>query len=135
MRKVLNNQLPLLLSPTSHQFFFFIGLQNRFHLLIYSSCYSLISLDSEIELWCSLWTVRKIEKEALQQFCLTNVIKEAEDFFPHIQKALIILLTLPCTTATIERTFLYFRKALIILLTLPCTTPTIGKNIFYFTNS
>ena len=32
-RTVLNNQLPLILSVTSHQFFFFIGLQNLFHLL------------------------------------------------------------------------------------------------------
>ena len=35
MRKVLNNQLPLYLSATSHQFSFFIGSQNRFHILIW----------------------------------------------------------------------------------------------------
>ena len=52
---------------------------------------------------------RKIEKEALQQLDLTAVLKEAGDFFSHIQKALIILLTLPCTTA-IERTFSTLRR-------------------------
>ena len=43
--------------------------------------------DCEIELWCSLWKERKIEKEALQQLDLTDVLKEAGDFFPQIQKA------------------------------------------------
>ena len=70
--------------------------------------------DSEIELWCSLWKERKIEKEALQQLerlGLTDVVKEAGNFFPQIQKALIILLlTLPFTTATIERTFSTLRR-------------------------
>ena len=37
LRKVFNNQLPLYLSATSQQFFIFIGSQNRFHLLIYTS--------------------------------------------------------------------------------------------------
>ena len=37
LRKVLNNQHPLNRSATSHQFFFFIRSQNRFHLLIYTS--------------------------------------------------------------------------------------------------
>ena len=37
LSKVLYNQLPLYLSATSHHFFFFIGSQNRFHLLIYTS--------------------------------------------------------------------------------------------------
>ena len=31
LRKVLNNQFPLILLVTSHQFFFFIGSHNQFH--------------------------------------------------------------------------------------------------------
>ena len=75
-----------------------------------------LNLDSEIELMCILWKERKIEKEALEQLGLTDVLKEAGDFFDLIQKAFIILLTLPCSTATIERTFYTLRRPLLFFL-------------------
>ena len=62
-RKVLYNLLPLDLSATSHpswshQFIFFIGSQNLFHLLIYTSCIRLYRTIvapeiREFELWRS----------------------------------------------------------------------------------
>ena len=67
MRKAVNNQLPLLFSATSHQFFFFIGSQNRFHLLINASGINHdISQDDDLTNWA-------LESIALLRFGEKNV--------------------------------------------------------------
>ena len=54
--------------------------------------YILISLDSEIELWCSLWKARKIKKQDLQQIDLTDALKKAGDFFNKSRRPLLFFL-------------------------------------------
>ena len=68
LRKVRNNQLPRFLSPTSHQFFFFIGSQNRFNLLTYTSWSGPKSKEYKI---CSLCA----SQEHTHRGCISSIRK------------------------------------------------------------
>ena len=67
-------------------------------------------IHAETELWYNLWRDKKMEKQNLKDLELTEVIKEANHFFPQIKSCLIIALVLPCSTSTIERSFSTLRR-------------------------
>ena len=66
MRKVLNNQLPLASRRRHTKFFFFIGSQKRFHLLIYTPWAQQLTRDLE-ETCYQIQTHAKIDGRISQQ--------------------------------------------------------------------
>lgn len=72
--------------------------------------YNLEHFDGEIELWFELWKGKKMNEEDLKNLDTVEVLEEANTFFPGIKTSLKILLALPCTTCTIERSFSTLRR-------------------------
>lgn len=75
----------------------------------FSQFYDLPNIKNEIELWQKLWK-DKPNPIDLSQLTVVDVLKEAETFFPETEKALKILIALPCTTCTVERSFSSLRR-------------------------
>jgi hypothetical protein len=65
--------------------------------------YDLPLFEHEAELWYKLWKDKGIEREGLEKLDFTDVLKEADTFFPATKKAILISLAQPCTTSNIER--------------------------------
>lgn len=63
--------------------------------------YNLPSIKIEVELWQQFWR----DKPNSKDLTVIDVLKEAKQFFPDTTKALKILIALPCTTCTVERSF------------------------------
>lgn len=59
-----------------------------------------------------MWQKKKLSKEEANEIDVVDLIKEATPFFPCMRRALIILSSLPPTTATVERSFSTLRKKL-----------------------
>lgn len=79
-------------------------------------------LYAELQLWHNKWA-KKMDKNdkgedwneteklsTLQNVEMIDLIKEADPFYPSIKKALMIAVTLPCTTCSVERTFSTLRR-------------------------
>lgn len=77
---------------------------------IFSEFYNLEDLVNEIEIWFALWKNKKLNDDQLKNLELCEVVKEVDEFFPSVQRALHILLAQPCTTCTIERSFSTLRR-------------------------
>lgn len=75
----------------------------------FSDLYDL-DLSGEIELWYEIWKSKQLNRDQLKDIELCEVMIEANSFFSTIQYALEILLALPCTTCTIERSFSTLRR-------------------------
>lgn len=69
-----------------------------------------LDLSGEIELWYETWKSKDLDEDQLKNLELCEVMEEANAFFPSVQHALEILLALPCTTCTIERSFSTLRR-------------------------
>jgi hypothetical protein len=72
--------------------------------------YDLPLFEHEAELWYKLWKDKGIEREGLEKLDFTDVLKEADTFFPATKKAILISLAQPCTTSNIERSFSTLRR-------------------------
>ncbi|XP_067142878.1 52 kDa repressor of the inhibitor of the protein kinase-like [Centruroides vittatus] len=72
----------------------------------FSQFYDLPNIKYEIELWQQLWQ----DKPNVIELAVVDVLKETKTFFPETSKALKILITLPCTTCTVERSFSSLRR-------------------------
>lgn len=72
--------------------------------------YELGDLEGEIELWYNSWQQKKMGKDELADLELASILKDAGLFYPNIRKALLISLSQPCTTATVERSFSTLRR-------------------------
>lgn len=72
----------------------------------FAQFYDLPNIKHEIELWRKLWQ----DKPNPTELTVVNVLKKTENFFPETEKALKILITLPCTTCTVERSFSSLRR-------------------------
>lgn len=68
--------------------------------------YDLHNIKNEMELWHQLW----YDKPDPTNLAVVDVLKEAKTFFPETGKALKILIALPCTTCTVERSFSSLRR-------------------------
>lgn len=68
--------------------------------------YDLPNIKNEIELWQQLWH----DRLNLTNLTVVDVLKETNSFFPETEKALKILIALPCTTCTVERSFSSLRR-------------------------
>lgn len=68
--------------------------------------YDLPNIKNEIELWQQLWH----DRPNLTNLTVVDVLKETHSFFPETEKALKILIALPCTTCTVERSFSSLRR-------------------------
>lgn len=53
---------------------------------------------------------KKMGKDELADLELASILKDAGLFYPNIRKALLISLSQPCTTATVERSFSTLRR-------------------------
>lgn len=69
-----------------------------------------LDLSAEIELWYNTWKDKQLSEEAMKNLEVCDVITEADTFFPAVSHALEILLALPCTTCTVERSFSTLRR-------------------------
>uniref|UniRef100_A0A8D8U0H2 Zinc finger MYM-type protein 1 n=1 Tax=Cacopsylla melanoneura TaxID=428564 RepID=A0A8D8U0H2_9HEMI len=67
-------------------------------------------MKGEAELWYVMWHKKNLSSEEAQEIDVIDLIREATPFFPAMRKALIILSSLPPTTATVERSFSTLRK-------------------------
>lgn len=72
----------------------------------FKNFYGLTNIKNEIELWKKIWE----EKPESIKMSVVEILKETEDFFPETKKALKILVALPCTTCTVERSFSSLRR-------------------------
>ena len=72
-----------------------------------SKFYELEGIESEAELCRFFWTKKKENLETLE---LTDAIQHAETFYPKVNTAPHILLAMPYSTVTIERTFSTLRR-------------------------
>lgn len=68
--------------------------------------HDLPNIKNEIELWQQLWH----DRLNLTNLTVVDVLKETNSFFPETEKALKILIALPCTTCTVERSFSSLRR-------------------------
>lgn len=76
----------------------------------FTGFYSLQNLDSEIEIWYKVWVDKNLTNDELKNLELCDVEKEADTFFPSIERALHIAMALPCMTCTIESSFSTLRR-------------------------
>src|SRR5678816_2401259 len=74
------------------------------------SFYHLEGIEEELELWHKIWKDKKLSSEELKDLVVSQVLKETEPFFPSTKKVLMILLSQPCTTSTIEHSFSTLRR-------------------------
>lgn len=88
-----------------------------------------IDLKGELELWYSLWKGKNIATDAMKKMCMTDVLKEADTFFPSIEKAIHTSLAQPCTTCTVERSFSTLRRVKTWLRSTMTEDRLTGKNI------
>lgn len=68
--------------------------------------YNLPNIKIEVELWQQFWQ----NKPNSTDQTVVDILKEAKPFFPDTEKALKILIALPCTTCTVERSFSSLRR-------------------------
>ncbi|VEN38170.1 unnamed protein product [Callosobruchus maculatus] len=72
----------------------------------FAQFYDIPNIKNEIELWQQLWQ----NKSNVAELSVVDVLKDAKVFFPGTFRALKILITLPFTTCTIERSFSSLRR-------------------------
>ncbi|CAB3259961.1 unnamed protein product [Arctia plantaginis] len=72
-----------------------------------SKFYELEGITSEAELWRTFWVNKQEDFEDLE---ITELIQQAECFYLNVKTALEILLAMPYSTATIERSFSTLRR-------------------------
>ena len=77
----------------------------------FTQFYQLENITAEIDLWYSLWKKEKNKsEEKLKDIEIIDLLNETDVFYPIITQALLILITIPCTTATVERSFSTLRR-------------------------
>nr|CAI5825772.1 unnamed protein product [Callosobruchus analis] len=69
-----------------------------------------LDITGELNLWHNLWVTKALSDDQLKDIEVVALFKEANIFYPAVRKALIILSTIPCTTATVERSFSTLRR-------------------------
>ncbi|KAL4130851.1 hypothetical protein QTP88_008230 [Uroleucon formosanum] len=68
-------------------------------------------LRSEFRLWKQKWNREQLENISINSMCVTKILKKCdEDIFPLINRLLTILITLPISNASAERTFSTLRR-------------------------
>lgn len=67
--------------------------------------YGLEEIEGELDLWFNLWKNKKLSKESLKEVEIVDLYTETNLFYPSIKQGLLILLAIPATTATVERSF------------------------------
>lgn len=72
--------------------------------------YGLEEIEGELDLWFNLWKNKKLSKESLKEVEIVDLYTETNLFYPSIKQALLILLAIPATTATVERSFSTLRR-------------------------
>nr|CAI5843792.1 unnamed protein product [Callosobruchus analis] len=75
-----------------------------------------LDITGELNLWHNLWVTKALSDDQLKDIEVVDLFKEANIFYPAVRKALIILSTIPCTTATVERSFSTLRRGLIFVV-------------------
>lgn len=73
-----------------------------------SKFYELEGITSEAELWRTFWINK--QQQDFESIGITELIQVAESSYPKVKTALEILLAMPYSTATIERSFSTLRR-------------------------
>ncbi|CAG9557708.1 unnamed protein product [Danaus chrysippus] len=73
-----------------------------------SDFYELEGITSEAELWRTFWINK--QQQDFENIEIAELIQEADSFYPKVKIALEILLAMPYSTATIERSFSTLRR-------------------------
>lgn len=85
-------------------------LKFKFKEVSVSEFYHLENINAELDVWYNLWKNKKLTKTELMKMDIIDVLLETDQFFPDIRKSLLILITIPPTTANIERSFSTLRR-------------------------
>nr|CAI5838891.1 unnamed protein product [Callosobruchus analis] len=66
----------------------------------------------EFDLWFHLWKGKRVTDDKLNEndIEIIDLLNETDVFYPTIRQALLLLITIPCTTATVERSFSTLRR-------------------------
>lgn len=79
------------------------------HCNTFVAFYNLPEIENELELWYNMWKKESNVSE-YKEMKVLDVLEKADEFFPAMRLALLILITLPCTTCTVERSFSSLRR-------------------------
>lgn len=85
-------------------------LKFKFKEVSVSEFYHLENINAELDVWYNLWKNKKLTKTELMKMDIIDVLLETDQFFPDIRKSLLILITIPPTTANIKRSFSTLRR-------------------------
>nr|CAI5862348.1 unnamed protein product [Callosobruchus analis] len=74
--------------------------------------YQLEDIAAEIDLWFHLWKGKQVTDDKLKEEVIEiiDLLNGTDVFYPTIRQALLILSTIPRTTATVERSFSTLRR-------------------------
>ncbi|CAG9571675.1 unnamed protein product [Danaus chrysippus] len=73
-----------------------------------SDFYEIEGITSEAELWRTFWINK--QQQDFENIEIAELIQEADSFYPKVKIALEILLAMPYSTATIQRSFSTLRR-------------------------
>ncbi|CAH0551331.1 unnamed protein product [Brassicogethes aeneus] len=76
----------------------------------FTGFYQLNDITAEMDLWYNLWKEKKTTEDQLKGVEIIDLLDETDVFYPILKQALLILITIPCTTATVERSFSTLRR-------------------------
>ena len=71
--------------------------------------YSIDNFDAESKTWYDMWSNKSLNRQFKITDGMLDLLKDAE-YFPAISNAILIALTLPVTTCTVERSFSTLRR-------------------------
>ncbi len=77
---------------------------------LFDKFYDVEDIQGELNLWYNIWSKKDLPETELKEIEVIDLLEEANEFFPAMRKALKILCTFPCTTATVERSFSTLRR-------------------------
>nr|CAI5823659.1 unnamed protein product [Callosobruchus analis] len=74
--------------------------------------YQLEDIAAEIDLWFHLWKGKQVTDDKLKEkdIAIIDLLNRTDAFYPTIRQALLILITIPRPTATVERSFSTLRR-------------------------
>ena len=71
--------------------------------------YNIENFDAESKTWYEMWSNKSLDPQVKSRDGMLDLLKDAE-YFPAISNAILIALTLPVTTCTVERSFSTLRR-------------------------
>ena len=77
---------------------------------IFTEYYNLDHVEAELDLWYNLLKKKNVTNPQLMTLHIVDMLKDIVMFFPDVKKGLLILISIPPTTANIDRLFSTLRR-------------------------